>query len=53
MSDIDQTVEEHYEEDAGAPLQQDGALVDAEEAAEVAEIEEDLDELVKTAAQRD
>ena len=56
MSDIDQTVEEQYEEDADAPPQQDGASVDADElaeAAQVAEIEEDLDELVKTAAQRD
>jgi molecular chaperone GrpE len=53
MSDIDQTVEEHYEEEADAPLQQDGASDELAEAAQVAEIEEDLDELVKTATQRD
>jgi molecular chaperone GrpE len=53
MSDIDQTVEEQYDQDADAPLQQEGASVDAEAATEVAEIEEDLDELVKTATQRD
>jgi len=53
MSDTDQTVEEQYEEDADALLQQDGAAAAAEEAAEAAEIEGDLDELVRTAAQRD
>jgi molecular chaperone GrpE len=52
MSDIDQTVEEHYDEqDADTPSQQDG--VSAQAAAEATEIEGDLDELVRTAAERD